>query len=458
MPFLNAEDATGVPADEDVLENETNALFFSYTGPVALPLHRDKIDGPLFHLSPHMPRQSIHGLCALVKHRKSAKAQELVEGTIAAIFDLWDPESDWDRKRIEKLGLGFQDRTFVEGLGRAIGPLVEYFKATGYGPALDLALVLKDRAIRDFFTEAGTYNAELFGYHCHSTTCTMSSLAQLAELTRDLNLLQRVKCFFDNGLWDLRDELGWVLENSEPNRDPDFGEGNNTGDVIETALILGRWGYTEYYEDAERILRSHLLPSQLRDNSFIVDPPNPDNEDGKHEIARRHMGAFGFPAPYGHAPLDAERIMFNMDVVGGVVGSLSEAYREVTRFDGDGHRVNLLFDHETDDIQVESPYTHSCLRVCIKRPGPLFVRMPSWVDEQAVEVKGIAGVPRRSNGYLLVADPPVGTPVSIGFPLPLRDITLKHRTRDIRTRMRGDEVAAMDNFGADLTFFDPYEG
>ena len=44
--LLNAEDATGVPADEDILENETNALFFSYTGPVALPLHRDKIDGP----------------------------------------------------------------------------------------------------------------------------------------------------------------------------------------------------------------------------------------------------------------------------------------------------------------------------------------------------------------------------------------------------------------------------
>ncbi len=42
--------------------------------------------------------------------------------------------------------------------------------------------------------------------------------------------------------------------------------------------------------------------------------------------------------------------------------------------------------------------------------------------------------------------------------LPLRDTTLNHRTRDIRTRMRGDEVVAMDNFGADLTFFDPYEG
>ena len=455
--LLNAEDAAGVPVDEDVVEKEASALFFSYTGPVSLPLHRDKIDGPLFYLSPHMPRQSMHGLCALVKYRRSAKAQELAERTIAAIFDLWDPENDWDRNRIEELGLKFVDMTFIQGLGRAIGPLVEYYRATGYGPALDLAVVLKDRALRDFFTEAGTYDAELFGYHCHSTTCVMSSLAQLAALTRDASLMKRVKRFYDNGLWDIRDEVGCVIESSRPDGDPDRGEGNNTGDVIEAALILGRWGHTQYYQDAEQILRSYLLPSQLRDNSFIIDPPNPGNEDGKHDVARRHLGAFGFAAPYGHAPLDSKRVSFNMDIVGGVVGSLCEVYRELTRFDGAGHWVNFLFDHETDAIQVESPYTNPCLRVRIKRPGSLFVRIPSWVDEQAVEVKGITGTPRHNNGYLFVAAPPVDTPISIAFPLPVRDITLKHRTRDIRARLRGDEVVAMDNFGADLTFFDPYE-
>ncbi len=98
--LLNAEDATGVPADEDVVEKEARALFFTYTGPVALPLHRDKIDGPLFHLSPRMPRQSIHGLSALVKYRKSAKTRELAERTIAAIVDLWDPEKGWEMNRI----------------------------------------------------------------------------------------------------------------------------------------------------------------------------------------------------------------------------------------------------------------------------------------------------------------------------------------------------------------------
>jgi hypothetical protein len=32
---------------------------------------------------------------------------------------------------------------------------------------------------------------------------------------------------------------------------------------------------------------------------------------------------------------------------------------------------------------------------------------------------------------------------------------LQHRTHNIRVRMRGDQAVAMDNFGADLTFFEP---
>ena len=59
----------------------------------------------------------------------------------------------------------------------------------------------------------------------------MSSLAQLADLTRDESLLRRVKAFYDNGLWEIRDALGWVIESTHPDADPDKGEVNNTGDI-----------------------------------------------------------------------------------------------------------------------------------------------------------------------------------------------------------------------------------
>ena len=179
-------------------------------------------------------------------------------------------------------------------------------------------------------------------------------------------------------------------------------------------------------------------------------------------MADRLRGGFGFPAPYGHEPLgimdsSKPRISFNLDIGGGAVGSLCEAYREVTRHDEVGHRVNLLFDHETAAIKVGSPYTHTALQVTVKRAGPLFVRIPPWVDPASIHIEGADGEPRPTNGYLFFASPPTDRPISLEFPLAQQEITLDNPTGEIRARLRGDEVEAMDNFGTDLTFFDPIE-
>lgn len=456
--LLNAEDAAGIRLDEDAIEKHARAAFFSYSGPVPLPLNRERIGGAPVEFASHNTREGFHALYALTKHRNSARARAVAEASTATIFEYWDPQKGWDGARLKREhGVRIEESTFITGLARAMGPLVKFYRATGYGPALELAIALKEHALEGFFPEDGSYRPDIHGHHTHSTTCVMSSLAQLADLTSDSRLMNRVKAFYDNGLWDIRDELGWVIEGSNPEANPDRGEVNNTGDILETALILGRWGYTECYHDAERILRGHLLPSQLRDISFIVDPPNPENEDGKRDVANRHLGAFGFPAPYGHQPIGCERVSFNTDIVGGAVGSLCEAYREATRFDSAGHCVNLLFDHETDSMEVRSPYTHPSLGIRVKRAAPLSVRIPPWVDKSALVVPGAGGTPRWTNGYLLFAEPPVNRFISLEFPLSSQEMTLKHRTREIRVRLRGDEVVAMDNFGADLTFFEAFQ-
>ena len=156
----------------------------------------------------------------------------------------------------------------------------------------------------------------------------------------------------------MRDELGWSPE-SVHQQGTDHSEANNSGDLLETALILGRRGSAECYADAERILRGHLLPAQLRDVSFLAPSPDPAGSDGRREVADQHLGAFGFPAPYGHESIGPGRgsLSFNMDIVGGVVASLCEAYAEVVRSEPTGHWVNLLFDHETPAMRVRSPYT-----------------------------------------------------------------------------------------------------
>lgn len=455
--LLNAEDALGLVIAEDAVEKHAQAARFSYSGPVALPMNRQELGGPLVNFMAHNVREGFHALYALVRFRQSEWAETLARASIDVINDYWDPTHGWDEARLAAQGVKLIDSTFIVGLARTLGPLVKFYRATGYAPALTLALRLKEKLITEFFTADGAYNRESFGTHTHSTTCVMSSLAQLAELTQDAGLLERVRAFYDNGLWQIRDEVGWVVEMSSDEADPDKGECNNTGDIVETALILGRWGYPQYYHDAERIVRCHLLPAQLRDVAFIVEPPNPNREDGLHAVAARHLGAFGFPAPYGHEPVDANHVSFNMDIVGGAVASLCEVYRAVTRFDDAGHWVNLLFDHETDAIAVESPYTQPALRVRVKRPAPLFVRIPPWVKPQEITLTGVVTPLQFTNGYLFIAEPPVNRWITIAFPLATQTLTLHHRTRDIRARLRGDAVAAMENFGADLTFFESLE-
>ena len=305
--LLSAEDTLGLQLDEWAVENHRRAALFSYSGPLPLPLSRSRQDGPLDTFTAHDVREGFHALYALIAHRADEQALQLAEASIAAVREVWDLDRGWDLELVEReYGLNLSDKTenFTRTLPRAIGPLVKLYRATSYGPALDLAFELKDKLLRDHLLPHSDYDKESQGIHVHSIACVLSSLAQLAELTRNAPLMDRVRGFYDKGMWALRDELGWVVEKAGHVREsrPDRGECNTTGDLVETALIMGRWGWTEYFEDAEQMVRCHLLPSQLRDTGFILEPENPEGLDGHSNVADRLRGAFGFPAPYGHQP------------------------------------------------------------------------------------------------------------------------------------------------------------
>lgn len=460
--LLNAEDAVGIDLDEGAVENHRRAALLSYSGPVPLPLNREHPGDPPVNFCPHNLREGFHALYALARYRDDRQAAELFERSIAAICDLWSPEGGWAVERLRGLGLQYQEcQGFLHGEARMLGPLVKHYRATGSGSALRLALVLAEKALAECFLPDGEYRPVRFiTRHSHSITCVLSSLAQLADLLGDASMMGRVKVFYDRGLWAMRDQLGWSPE-AVGQEDTDHGEANNSGDILETALILGRWGYSECYHDAERLLRCHLLPAQLRDVSFAIDPPNPAGADGLCQVADRHLGAYGFPAPYGHESIGRGRgnLSFNMDIVGGAVGSLCEAYREVARRTPTGVWVNLLFDHQTSGVRAHSPYTSRRLVVEPLKAGPLFVRLPPWVDPGEVQIEGVSEAPVWTKGYLFFARPPVRKLIQINFPLKTQELVLSGRVHvhPIRVRLQGDAVAAMDNFGADLTFFDPYE-
>jgi hypothetical protein len=75
---------------------------------------------------------------------------------------------------------------------------------------------------------------------------------------------------------------------------------------------------------------------------------------------------------------------------------------------------------------------------------------------EEIQVNGVAALlPRLGNGYLLVMEPPSGAPFTVSFPLARQEIVLRYRNRSVRARLAGDAVTQMEDFGQDLTFFDP---
>ena len=161
--------------DDQVIEKHARAAFLAYSGSVPLPLNRETTNGAPIKLFSHNVREGFHALHALVRYRNCEHSRELAEGSIATILERWDPDDGWDGDYLEnKCGLKiwgtidntYRDGNILIGLGRSVGPLVKYYRTTGFGPALELALRLKDKMLRDCFWENGCYDADRFGHPC----------------------------------------------------------------------------------------------------------------------------------------------------------------------------------------------------------------------------------------------------------------------------------------------------
>ena len=322
LGLLTAEKAFGVRIDPTVVERYARVAFFSYGGSVPFPLNRNAVDGKLENFFPVNIAHGLHALYALTAFRGSDRAHELAESSIAAVSTYWDPRRGWDRARLEgMLGLKYRDvqpdAPFIAGLAMAIGPLAKYHRATGSRAALELATELKNKVIAQYFLESGEYDPSLLGAHIQNVVYVMTSLAWLATVTRDVSLMARVKAFYDNGLKRIRNNIGWSPEFFESptrttgprGRNADRGEAGNSALILETALLLGNWGYAEAFADVELILRSHLLPSQLRDVSFIAPP-------GTDWAAAFYFQVAELAVDGGHAVLVAEPFV---DVQGALV-------------------------------------------------------------------------------------------------------------------------------------------
>ena len=209
---------------------------------------------------------------------------------------------------------------------------------------------------------------------------------------------------------------------------------------------------------AERMLRNHLLASQLDDLSWVVENTGLANTEQRayEGLRRRAQGAFCFGEPNGFHS-------YNSDLTGAALQGLAAAWRHiVTRQDDRQLRVNLLLSREHAAARIISrlPQAGSVV-IETKRALELHVRIPPWCERQslAVTVNGYVASVTMADDYLMVGSLAAGSRVEVTFAQPEfvtqeRALGYEHA---YRVRWIGNTVAAMSGAGGPIPLYPPLD-
>jgi len=325
----------------------------------------------------HNCREVLLGLLGLAEWKGDDGSLELAKRFVRAIDTATRENGRFPSGSISSEGWGsYSPDQLNMCSGRLIRALLRYYRVTGDELGVELAKRFADTNIRETFTPDG-YLKKASGNHLHSTQGTMTGIIDLGILTNNNFYLETGCRLYDHGLAPWRTSWGWAKEyktyDDRSNWHYRSGEANNTGDYIESALLLGQSVY-KGYDDAERFIRNGLLAAQVHDTGWIAQSDEPDTEETVYsDMRNRAKGAFVFTIPNGY-------LHYHTDLMGGALQSLAEAYHATIVEENDTTRVNMFFTADSPSVAVESFLpVRGEVRISIKRPTRLHIRIPDWV-------------------------------------------------------------------------------
>ena len=443
--MLRYEAATGVrvpPTVESAMMDNLRALTDNPAALLASDL-----------CNPHNLRESLLAYTALARWRSSEWAVRQGRTLVRAIAELLDPDGQMRYAELAKrIGKPLTDDPLMVhrspagawysatgSTGRAIEGLVLFHEVSGDAEALRLAKRLAEAHVRHVLDPSGKVRRELLAPdhvgHTHSYLGTLRGVLLLGIKTGEKRYVKAVATTYREGLWGTSVSYsGWTPHDQGRTRFPDdqgdpLGEHASCGDVAQLALWLGLDSrQTELLDDAERLVRARLLPSQM------ADPSNPRND-----------GAWG---AYAHG---FERGSI-IDVIAAVLHTLCDVQERAVAVPSRGAvTVHLNLSVDAREVQVRSERgAEAALRVTLSRPRALRIRVPGWAPRSSVRLRaGDRALPVRwSGGYVTVDRGAVvpGVPVVLTHALPECETQeeLPVSRRRFRLRWRGDDVVGCD--------------
>ena len=389
--------------------------------------------------------------------------------------------------------------------GWVLQGLSQFFQATGYEPALDLAgrciehikkstLVDEGTGLQEFFEERAPSTAGVrvpFGWHgkggrhlhFHTTTNTLLGILEYAIATDNEGLIEQVRDGYEYAKL-----LGQPVVGFFPERVPNLwsdamedradyryetSETCEVADMISLGLKLTEAGVGDYWDEVDRWLRNQFAEAQLTDVEWVyrmTEELGETSHDPTYQtidrVPERSLGAFaGWPsandwytgAPhyrgyYPHYPGNA--IM--QCCTGNAARAIYYAWEHILHYRDGNLRVNLLVNRSSQWADVNSyiPYEGQ-VDVKVKQPCELSVRIPEWASpETTICSVNDARQPLRWDGRnARVGKVQSGDLTSLSFPIPMRTDDVSIQGAYYKIVRKGSEVITIDPQGRYCPFY-----
>jgi hypothetical protein len=398
----------------------------------------------------HSYRETMLALGLLVKFRSSERAHQ--QG-IKAIAQMRKASSDlmqWDFSlcypALTDLKPSGRSGEPAYTHGRAVEGLLCFHEATGATEVLEEAERLADFHFNHIINPDGSL-AEGCGHHTHSYLNTIRGLLLFARLRGQKDRLASIHATYKKAISAMITRSGFVAHDIGARIGGDIA---SAGDIAHIALLL--WDHFKdplLLEDAERIVRSRLLPAQVS-QPMPLEPIEHEASDCFEDLPQRFVGAIG--GSVGHA--GGQTCV--TDFTASALHSLIELYERTVDIEDSCIRVNFHFNYKQSGVQVVSTRegTKAHLTILNETAKPVYLRIPSWAPKSSLQLtlNGRQIGIETSEGYTCVSKEGSSTRIELHHALP--ESTNEETWRDesatqdsVKFKWRGDQIYEADPVG-----------
>ncbi len=348
-----------------------------------------------------------------------------------------------------------------------------YYKISGSETAGNLSRRLAKYLLyhADVFGENGS-----FSHHYHLNTSNLLALLEYATAFDDREAMGLIVQSYE-----FAKSLGVPLVGYWPESFPAPGkpiwehmtnEGCAIGNMVALAVNLSQYGVADYWEDADRFIRNHLVEAQLTRADWIdgyarsIDPDteiltaektesmfNIQDLVSTRNVAQRCLGIYSTWSSINDwifFPGVAEKGMgWSGCCTGNGTRGIYYAWKGILDYRDGVFRVNLLMNRASEwaDVNSHLPYVGR-VDIDVKVNCDVQIRIPEWVEDIKSPMVVVNDQPRAYKvlgRYLDIGAVKAGDQVQLEFPMSQRVVELdvpfpKSNVPHVTLTMKGNEV------------------